>query len=360
MDKTRYPGIYKRTTTQGKTVYDAWASAGGRQKTRRGFVSLAQAKSWLDETLEDMRNDRVGTASSRMTYAEYWRTRWWPHKEANARSNNTREQYGSLGRAIVEALGHRRLGALTALDIQEYLDGLKRRGLSANTINCYKVIISMSLEDARRWKLITRNPCEDVRTPGRQRREVEPLTKDQIDRLLEEADKTRYGMVVYLALVTGMRIGELSALRWDDVNLSPNAGEIAIRKAKTRSGVRRVLLDEYSRERLSAYRLTQVADDQGGGRRLVFSSRWGNPLNESGFSNVWRNIRTAAGLPDLHFHDLRHIHATLLARAGVHPAIAQHRLGHANSGITMDIYTHATASDQSAAVDAVVKWLEGN
>ena len=174
-----------------------------------------------------------------------------------------------------------------------------------------------------------------------------------------------------LAVHTGIRQGELLALKWTDVDLE--AGKVGVKRTLTREsghrslgepntkGSRRtVKLTGTATEALRAHLGRQMEDmdrlgdlyrDQG----LVFTSDTGAPLNPSNVCN--RNLRRLtgkAGLPMIRFHDLRHTCATLLLSRNVHPKIVQEMLGHATVAITLDTYSHVLPGmgDQAAAAMA--------
>jgi len=126
---------------------------------------------------------------------------------------------------------------------------------------------------------------------------------------------------------------------------------------KTRRSKRAIVLPEFIRTYLERQR-----DDQAR-RRVELGARWhdldlvvdagdGSPLHPSKISSRWGKFLRQAGLPHMRFHDLRHAHATLMLRKGVHPKIVSERLGHASIGITLDTYSHVLPSMQQEAADA--------
>ena len=160
-----------------------------------------------------------------------------------------------------------------------------------------------------------------------------------------------------LAVHTGMRQGELLALKWTDVDLE--AGKVSVRRTLTREGGHYTLGEPKTKKSRRTVKLTGAATealrghlsrqmkemgrlgdlylDQG----LVFTTGSGAPLNPSNIRN--RNLRrliSKAGLPTIRFHDLRHTCATLLLSKNVHPKIVQEMLGHATVAITLDTYSH--------------------
>jgi integrase len=185
----------------------------------------------------------------------------------------------------------------------------------------------------------------------------------------------------YLLLSTGMRRGELLALRWKDLDVDNGVVHIGralsyVKEAgippvmsftKPKSGRgRNVDLDRTGVEGLLERRrtLTGTVPELATADALVFCNRFGKPHNPVQFSFQWRKrVREAQEalptLPTLSVHELRHTHATLLLRAGVHPKIVSERLGHASVMITMETYSHAIASLQRDAADVMGGMLSG-
>jgi integrase len=156
-----------------------------------------------------------------------------------------------------------------------------------------------------------------------------------------------------LAVLCGLRRGEIAALRWKNVDLV--AGNVAIvesaeqtakglRYKEPKSGkTRNVRLSDMVIEELKAWRLRQVEELLRVGKRLngdtfVAAQVDGSPLQPRSITHEWVRVLAAKKLPRIRFHDLRHAHATHLLASGVHPKIASERLGHSKVGITLDLY----------------------
>jgi integrase len=154
-----------------------------------------------------------------------------------------------------------------------------------------------------------------------------------------------------------MREGWLFGLRWTDVNLAAGSLHL-VKQLKTRSSRRQVLLASVAvdalgrhlaRQREERLRLGLGWDDHG----LVFPNTVGKPLHPSNvLQRSFYPLLKRAGLPRIHFHDLRHSAATLLLGLGIHPKIVSEMLGHSQIAITLDLYSHVTATMQQEAVRA--------
>lgn len=354
--KTRYPGIYTRTLKDGSTTFDVTVTVHGRQKQiRNAGTTLDEAKAAKAQLETEMRAGQIGNAPARLTVADYVEKRWLPAKEPDLGSPESVRSYKYAVARIVEHLGAIRLSQLQGLDVEGFKTSLRRSGLSGTSANLVFAVLKQALRQAVRLRLIAHNPCDEVDAPRKDRYEPPTLDTEAIKRVLEAADATPYGALVYVAAMTGLRWGELAALRWADVDVG--AGVLRVPKSKTARGVRAVALGPATVERLHEHRVEQMAFFKEHGAPpppFVFLTEMGKRLNQGNFNvRFWQKIRTDAKLPTLRFHDLRHVQATLLARAGVHPRVMQERLGHASSRTSLEVYSHVYAGDQVEAAVAV-------
>jgi integrase len=314
------------------------------------------------------------------TVATYLR-RWLDDYARMKVSAKTFERYEEIvEKQLIPALGHYKLAKLRPPHIQGYYakacatgrrDG--KGGLSAQTVLHHHRVLREALQRAVKWGLLAINPADAVEPPRPKRKETRVLDEAESAKLLAAARDGRYYVPVLLAVTTGMRRGEILGLRWSDLDL--DAGTLAVRQTleQTRAGLafkepktqksrRLVPLASIAVEALKAHRTTQVAsrlalgtayEDHG----LVFPAPDGRPWNPASFSAAFVKFAAGAGLPKLRFHDLRHSHATQLLRLGIHPKIVSERLGHATTGITLDLYSHVVPGMQEDAVARVDKSL---
>ena len=200
------------------------------------------------------------------------------------------------------------------------------------------------------------------------------LAPENALKFLEAARETHYYVLFYKALYTGMRLGELLGLRWCDVDLDmaslsvvqalyKRCGVCKMVEPKSSKSRRRIALSPSLSLLLREYKTEQQAQRILLGRpladsNLVFSHIDGKPLDPGVVSHTFAKVLKKAGLPHIRFHDLRHTHATLLLKAGIHPKIVSERLGHANIGITLDTYSHVLPGLQERAAKRFDEMLE--
>lgn len=221
--------------------------------------------------------------------------------------------------------------------------------------------------------MIARNPALGVKPPKVPAKQTATYDLAQTPELLEAVRGTRLFIPVLLAVLCGLRRGEIAALRWRHVDLP--AGQIAIVQSaeQTRTVVRykapksgksrTVALPATVLEELRAHRLRQAEELLRLGTRpsdetFVCAREDGLPLQPDSFTHDWDRKIANTGLPRIRFHNLRHTHASHMLAANVHPKIVSERLGHSKIGITMDLHSHVLSNlqtDPAAIVDGALR-----
>ena len=313
---------------------------------------------------------------SRVTVND-WLTLWLATVR-NEVSPKTHERYAEFVRCyLIPELGAHRLAKLAPVHIQTGYnkwavegrrDG-KPGGLSPQTRRHIHRVLKSALSRAVKQLMIGRNPADSIeKLPKVDRRLLTVLTAEQGARLLEGVAHTRVYWPVLIALSTGMRRGEILALRWRNVDLDRALVTIVqsleqlggrregMRFKLPKSGkARAVTLPSFAVEELRRLKHEQAEEllEQGirqSGDTLLCTRADGEPiLPESVTREFWRLVRRLKDIPRIRFHDLRHTHATELLRAGVQPKVVQERLGHSSISITMDVYSHVSETLQRDA-----------
>jgi integrase len=230
-------------------------------------------------------------------------------------------------------------------------------------------IIKSSLAQAVIWGILTRNPAAVVKGPKPSRVVMQTYDLDQTAEMIEAARGHRVFMPALLAVLCGMRRGEIAALRWRNVDLTSAQLAVAESAEQTKAGVRykepksgrgrTVALPASLVAELRAHRVAQAQELLLVGRRLddgdfVIAQPNGSPLRPHSIGQEWvRFLQAHRHLPRIRFHDLRHAHATHLLASGVHAKVASERLGHSKVGITLDLYSHVLPNMQADAAAIV-------
>jgi integrase len=218
-----------------------------------------------------------------------------------------------------------------------------------------------------RWQLLARNPSDAVKPPKVERQQMRVLDADGAIDLIEAARGAAMFVPIVLGVRCGMRRGEVVALRWRNVDLERGQIFVVASTEQTRQGVREketksgrgrtIVLSATEIEELRSHRLQQVQGLLALGVRLtddhhVVTREDGEPLQPRSLTHAFVKFARRHGV-QIRLHDLRHSHATHMLAAGVHPKIAQERLGHSSVGITLDLYSHVLPGMQEEAVNRV-------
>ena len=290
--------------------------------------------------------------------------RWLEHVRSQV-SPKTFERYCGVVRGnIVPALGGISLTKLQPAQIsQAYAKALTngrrdgKGGLSpASVLYMHRLLKEALAVAVGEWRLLLWNPADSIKAPKVKRKTMRALDTAETATLLEAVREYRLFIPVLLAVTCGLRRGEICALRWRNVGLS-GAAELAIvgsteqtkagvREKETKSGrARTVALTTFAIEELRRHKARQAQELLRLGIRqsdemYVVAQVDGQPLKPDSLTHEFARFIAGAALPRIRFHDLRHSHATHMLASGVHPKIAQERLGHATVAITLDLYSH--------------------
>lgn len=327
----------------------------------------------LKQALHEQQQGTLVTASQQTL--EKFLLQWLEDRRVSVRSR-TYERYEEYARLhIIPVIGRVQLQKLTAQNVQALYTKKLKEGLSSTTVNGMHAMLHKALSDAVRLGLVPRNVCDMVTAPRRAYHEMRVLTIEQAQKLLATAKGHKLETLFVLALATGMRRGEVLALKWQDINLAQ--GMLQVRRIlsrvptklaqetgqhyieaepKTERSRRSILLAPLAVEALREHRKRQLlliaeAGSEWQDHDLVFCTSLGTPLNPNKVLEKFKALLQQAGLPDMRFHDLRHSAATILLSTGVHPKVVQEMLGHNQISMTMDTYSHVLPTMQQDAAN---------
>jgi len=265
---------------------------------------------------------------------------------------------------INPSIGGIRLQKLTAADAETILATMTG---SPRLKRYVMAILSRALKQAKRWRLVSHNVCEDIERPRVPKFEIHPLDKKQSVEFLKAVKGNDLEAFFVLAIGTGARESEILALRWSDADLknktlsiqrtlSTVAGELVAKEPKTLSSRRQIRLDDRSVAALQARRKASMAAGLAG-HPWAFCDAAGGFMDRFAVLREFKRILKRAKLPEIRIHDLRHTHATLLFLDGANPKVVSERLGHSSIAITLDIYGHVLPSMQDDAVKKLNRLL---
>jgi integrase len=349
--------------------------ATGRRQTRyhsfKGTKREAEAELIR---LKEMANRGDYVDQAKTTLAEFL-DRWesWAATQVSAK---TLERYKELlAHHVRPHLGWARVQRLQTVNFAELYGKLQRpkseagAGLAPRTVGHVHRLLHRVLEHAVKWKIINSNPVAAAEPPRVQRTEIEILEPNEIQTVLHALRGRLLYPVAVIGLATGMRRGEIAALRWGAVDFElgkirversleqTNAG-LAFKAPKTKAGRRTIsiplsiiaeLRDHWRRqqEQRLALGIGKVGPDD-----LVFARADGSAWPPDSMTTAWQKTVTALKLPKVTLHALRHTHVSQLIAAGLDVVTVSRRIGHSNPTVTLGVYSHlfGNTDERAAAV----------
>ena len=331
---------------------------------------LAKTKKECVEKIQKLKEECGGLKPEKvrpeMPFGD-WLTYWYENHSKPKIRPTTQETYESRIRLhIIPEIGDIPLNKLTQNDLQQFYGRLKKsgrkrftdkygEGLSDRMVRMCHATCRSALEKAVQDGLIRVNPAIGCKLPPKKAREMQVLTREELQRFLIQAKFEGYYEVFLLDLATGLRRGELMALQWDDLNFKTGVlnvnkqvydvrGQLQISAPKTKNSIRKIVLPPAVVAVLREYKETVDS-------RWMFPSPVLEdlPLNPGSVYDRLQLILEHANCKQVRFHDLRHTFATLALQNGMDVKTLSAMLGHVSAATTLDIYTHSTSDMQHAA-----------
>ena len=283
-----------------------------------------------------------------------WLDKWLDEYMAATLRPTTLNGYRrSLELHVKPYLGNKTLSKITAVDLRSLYRSLQETGrvhprdgqspgLSARTVHGIHTTLHHALKTAMEQSLIPNNPAAEVDPPKFDGTPMKILTEAQLDAFMKVIEKDAFWHdFFYTAVTTGLRRGEICALRWEDFDT----------KQETLH-VRRTLHKEKGKPLTTGDTKTYA-----GTRKIILPPSTELPINPSRAYQQLNTLLTEAGLPDIRFHDLRHTFATHALSSGVDAKTLAGILGHTKASFTLDTYTHTTGDMQKRAAEIVGGFL---
>lgn len=383
----------KRSVTTWTVTYDEPITEGEprRQRRKAGFATRRDAEKWFDKKKTQL--ERGFTGIDEKATVESYLKHWLSNASVGAGTLRMYESYAR--RFIYPALGKSRLCDLKP----SHLEGAKREWarrhrkgaekapiVSSKSVRHAWTVLAVALNRAKKQQIITFNPCEYVDAPRVERREMRSLDASTAAAYIQTfSNDPDMGATIVLAIGSGLRRGELLALRWSDVDLEgatlrvnralecvalvdpddpeKRTPQLRFKEPKTAGSRRLIHLPAFAVERLRQHRREQkdrfdVLGIWRTNESLVFD-HVGEPWNPNTFGTEFARRARRLKLPRVRLHDLRHSYATLMLESGVDLKTVSQALGHATIRITADTYAHVTPAMQKSAAERLDRIIGG-
>jgi integrase len=268
---------------------------------------------------------------------------------------STRRSYDSLFKKhLLPRFREQRLCDFNKAEIQRFILEKLQKGYAWEMGKRIQGLLSKVFATATEWGYLLENPARAIKMPERTlKRPHMALSVEEVRKLLSalnEPEKT----FAMLAVFTGLRLGELLALRWGRIDFDNSSLRVEescflgrFGSPKTRSSRRTVALAPFVTKALLVHRSRRVETNP---ESLVFSNRDGSPLKADHLRDLLKQACRRVGLREIDCHTLRHTHSTLLHATGTPLKVAQAQLGHSSAAMTLEVYTHALPDAQQEAV----------
>lgn len=321
----------------------------------RHFARKIDAQQWIDSVTTAVRTGAyVDPKDSRITFGN-WAPRWLATK-VNLKATTRATYENLLQNHVLPSWQTAPLADITHESVAAWVAELTTRGLSASTVRQIHRVFSLALDLAVRDGRLARNPCAGVPLPRAGRTDPVFLTHDEVDALAVGAGDHR--LVILFLAYTGVRFGELAALRMRHLDLLRRRATIAEAVAEVHGKTvfstpknhqsRRVSIPRFLVDDLAVLVAGRAPDD------FVFTAPQGGVLRLRNFRRAgFEPAVNAAGLSGITPHSLRHTAASLAIAAGANVKVVQTMLGHKSATMTLDLYGHLFEDQLDDVADAM-------
>ena len=304
----------------------------------------------------------------------------WQKDYLNAVKPSTREQYDTnIRNHIIPALGQTKLSKLTAPMIQKFYNK-SLQTLTPKSVRNIHGILHKMLSQAVKVRYITINPCDACEPPTVPRKEISPLTPEQVTAFLQEIKGTANEKMLIVDIFTGMRQAEIAGLTWDCIDFEKGTITIYRQYRKERhyksKGIyqfsplknnrprtitpAKTVMDTLKEIKEEQDKFSEEAGDQyHNPDGFVFTNHKGKPIPSTTMYGNFKRIAQKIGCPSARYHDLRHTFATLSLQNGDDVKTVSSNLGHATVAFTLDVYGHVSEQMKKDSADRMEKLIKG-
>jgi integrase len=351
-----------KNTKKWEFVFDYYDESGIRKQVRRrGFDSKRDADEKMAQLqLEVQNKEYVGTDHTTLgDFISYWLDNIRRMECSETTFYNDKLYFKNH---IKNTIGKYKLQKLDLGICQRFVTDMHNKGFARNTIDRVCTLLKRAIDKAIEYSLLKVNYMRKVTLPKREKINLQIWTLDQANQFLKFTQNRRYHCVYALALLAGMRQGEILGLRWKDIDFDNKLifvnqtltyyGRKIKQGAKTYAGVRKISIPTQLigilKEQQKRYEALKVklGSDFIDMDIVIFNLTNGKTVFPGNLTKSYAKDIKDSGLPHIRFHDLRHTHATMLLSKGINVKVISERLGHTKVGVTLDTYSHVLPSMQ--------------
>lgn len=371
--------IAKKNLKKGTTYYPVTCIGYDKNKKPKykwwnGYKTKREAQKFLNQKLAEL--DKVAyTEESNQKIKDYIE-KWLSYKIGQIRPGTYRKYEWLINRHVIPSIGHIDMSSLDITTIRDFYLSLQQgeNPLSKRSIQHCHLILKQAFKQAVKSGILGKNIFDAVDAPKPTRVEFQTWSESDVQKFLKASRTSPYYTFFALAIFTGMRMGEILALRWQDCSLTEGFLQVRrtysytgkgykIEEPKTQKGNRRIAISDTVVSLLEEHKNLQIKQrDKIASiwqeNDLVICTSLGTPFLQSNLRKHFKLLCKSSGVPSIRIHDLRHTHASLLLMQGTHPKIVQERLGHADIQTTLNTYSHVLPGLQEEAIKRFDKLLD--
>ncbi len=372
--------IRKRNDGRWEAVYTVGYKANG-SRIRHSIYgeSRKEVSVRLHEILQQIENEEY-VEPQKLTVGD-WLDEWWKTYCLPFKKTSTATGYEScIVWHLKPYIGHRQLQGLRAEHIQAVVNALVSEGKAPSTVRKAYAVLRLACEQAVVNDILPRNPAKRIILPKKTQREIMFFTLDEQRRFINALPEDASGRALYFILGTGLRLAELSGLRWSDIQENqftiaqtirrnrnfdesdPRRTFLQVSTPKTKASRRTIPLTPKLKEILAEQKRQQAQSRILAGSKwqehgLVFTTELGTPLEGRNITRTLHRVLKEAGIEQLGVHALRHTFATRAMEAGMDLRTLSEILGHANITLTLQLYAHSTTESKRNAMKSMEVFL---
>lgn len=336
----------------------------GKRKThsKGGFTKKKDCETALAKKISDIESGNY-FEPQKISIVDFMK--YWLESRSTKLSPSSIKRYSELIAHINAYLGSMQLSSLKPLHIQNFYNNVRvDKNLTNATVYKIHSVLATALKDAVRWQMLINAPTQYVIPPRPEKPTMEVWDADEVVLFLEKIKDNKLYIPVLLAAQTGMRLGEICGLKWENVDLVNGVinvrlslqqigKEIIIKQPKTKGSIRTITLMEDTIKALKVHKRKQLELKLQTGNTYDYVCGWedGRPFVPDNVTKNFPRLIKKYNFKKIRFHDLRHTHATLLLQLKISPKVVGERLGHSIISTTMDTYSHVLPNMQHEAAE---------